>query len=92
MKMILALFIVLLWSGCTLGSGTQARFLSGADTKQAIALEASQDPKLCEHIRGSGAAYGITGMIDRYFARGKNVTMQDCMNLFNKTINPQILP
>lgn len=88
----IGLIVLLLVSGCAWGSGPQARFLSGSDTKQAIALEEAQDPKMCEWLRGQGSGYGVEGYAERVVARGRNVSMQDCITLFNKTVNPIVLP
>ena len=66
--------------------------MSGADTRQAIELEESQQPKICMYVRGNGSALGIDGFVEIIEARGKKVSFQDCLNAFNRTIAPIILP
>lgn len=89
------LVVVLLWmvvGGCSSGSWWQSALLSGADTKQAIALEQSQDPKTCTRARGAGSYLGIEGYVDHIEARGKNVSFQDCLSAQTPGVNPVILP
>ena len=89
-SLICALFVFV--GGCSSGSWYQAKFLSGADTKQAIALEESQEPKLCMRAKGSGAAMGVTGYIDVIQARGKSISFQDCMNAMTDAPGTVVLP
>ena len=89
---VLLLSLILILPGCNSGSWWQAKLMSGADTRQAIALEKSQDPKICMHVRGNGSAMGIDGFVEIIEARGKKVSFQDCLNAFNRTISPITLP
>jgi len=77
---------------CTSGSWWQARLLSGADTKQAIELEESQDPKICVLAEGSGNYLGMQGLIKVLEVRGKNVSFQDCVSYHHRQIQPVVLP
>lgn len=90
--LLVSVMLMLLLSGCSSGSWMQAKALSGSDTKQAIALEESQDPKKCTRAKGSGSYLGVEGYIDTIVARGKNVSFQDCMNAMTQTPGTTVLP
>jgi len=90
MKILPVLFLVLFLSGCS--TWMQATFMNEEDTQQAIALEASQDPKLCMKVKGSGSAMGVNGYVEIIKAKGQNVSFQDCINYFHQSIVPVTLP
>lgn len=92
MRTLTILGIVILLSGCSSGSWWQAKVMSGADTKQALALEASQDPKTCTRAKGAGSYLGIEGYVDHIEARGKNVSFEDCINAVSPSISTTTLP
>ena len=83
---------LLILTGCSSGSWWQAKALSGADVKQAIALEESQDPKLCIMVEGSGGYAGVNGLVRVIEARGKNVGFEDCLNAMVRAPGTTTLP
>jgi len=85
---LVAVTMLFLLTGCTSGSWWQAKFLSSADTKQAIALEESQAPKRCTWVKGNGSAMGVDGYVEVLASRGKGVKMDECASFFNKQSVP----